>query len=281
MKEEKVSIIIACYNDDKYIEQSVISAYNQTWVNKEIIVIDDGSNDKTKKVLSMLRSKIDILLTQENLGVSKARNNGIAKATGEYLLILDSDDYFESDFIEKALPKFRDDPNIKLVTCNARWFWNDNDFTIYEPKGDGIENFLMTNAALGNSLFKKSDFIEIGGYDEGLVNGYEDWELYIRLHLKGGYTYVIPEVLFHYRKKNNSRSFKANKQKYELLEYIYLKHSEVYKKHFSFFIKEWLENVNKSEAFKQQVMDSLDYKIGNKLLKPFRLLGFFKKTKSN
>lgn len=280
MSQEKVSIIIACFNDDKYIEQSINSAYNQTWENKEIIVIDDGSNDETKKVLGSLQPKIDVLITQENLGVSKARNNGIDKATGEYLLILDSDDYFELDFIEKALPIIRTNSRIKIVTCYARWFWDKYDFQIHIPKGEGLENFLISNSAIGNSFFRKSDFLKIGGYDEDLVSGYEDWELFIRLHKSGGYTFVIPEVLFHYRKKNNSRSYNANKKKYELLEYIYLKHADLYKNHFKIFIQEWLDSVKKSEAFKQQVMESIDFKIGNKILKPFRFLGFWRKNKN-
>lgn len=277
MNQKKVSIIIACYNDEKYIEQSINSAYEQTWRNKEIIVIDDGSNSKTKKVLSKLENKIDILITQENKGVSNARNNGIAKASGEYLLILDSDDYFERQFIQKAIPKFSSDSNIKIVTCYARWFWSDSNYQVHIPKGEGLENFLISNSAIGNSIFRKSDFIDIGGYDEELISGYEDWELFIRLHKSGGYTFVIPEVLFHYRKKYNSRSYNANKKKYELLEYIYLKHADLYKNHFKIFIQEWLISVKKSEAFKQQVMDSLDFKIGNKILKPFRLLGFWRK----
>lgn len=280
MQQDKVSIIIACYNDAQYIAQSINSAFNQTWANKEIIVIDDGSNSETKKVLSSLSSKIDTLITQKNMGVSAARNNGIARSIGEYILILDSDDYFELNFIEKAIPIIKENSDIKIITCHARWFWDSTNFQIHIPNGGRLENFLISNASIGNSLFRKSDFLEVGGYDEELISGYEDWELFIRLHKKKGFTHVIPEILFHYRKKKNSRSSKANKKKYELLNYIYLKHADVYKKHFSFFIKEWLENVSKSEAFKQQVMDSLDYKIGNKLLKPFRLLGFFNKAKS-
>lgn len=66
-----------------------------------------------------------------------------------------------------------------------------------------------------------------------------------------------------------------------MLKYIYLKHADLYYDHFEYFIEEWLESIKKSEVFKQQVMDSLDYKIGNKLLKPFRILRFFKKRKNN
>ena len=99
----------------------------------------------------------------------------------------------------------------------------------------------------------------------------------MRLLKYGGKAEVIPEILFNYRNKKNSRNKKANLAKYGILEYIYIKHADIYKEHFDFFIHKWLESNRKSEAFKQQVMDSLDYKIGHKLLKPFRLMGLFKK----
>ena len=130
---------------------------------------------------------------------------------------------------------------------------------------------------MGSSMFRKKDWKAVEGYDEDMHRGYEDWEFYIRLLKNGGEARVIPELLFNYRNKPASRNKKANLKKYELLEYIYLKHSDLYKNNFDFFVREWLSSNKKSEAFKQQVMDSMDYKIGNKILKPFRVLGFFRK----
>lgn len=83
----KVSIVIPCYNDDQYIEQSVQSALNQTYPNIEIIVVDDGSNTKTKEVLKKIEPKITQLITQENQGQSTARNVGICS---NYCSIMDS-----------------------------------------------------------------------------------------------------------------------------------------------------------------------------------------------
>ena len=102
-----ISIIIPCYNDAKYIEQSVNSALNQTYSNKEVIVVDDGSNVETKQILKKLEPKLIKLITQENKGQSTARNVGINAAKGEYILTLDSDDYFEPTFLEKLFPVLR------------------------------------------------------------------------------------------------------------------------------------------------------------------------------
>ena len=279
MMKNKISVIIPCYNDTDHIEKSIDSALNQSHKNLEVIVIDDGSNDNTKRILKSLEPKIDILLSQENKGPSAARNKGVESATGEYLLILDSDDYFEPDFCEKAVAIMEENPNVKIVTCYARWFIDETNFQIYKPKGGPVEDFLISNSAVGNSLIRRRDFLDCKGYDEDLKSGFEDWELFIRLLATGGKAQVIPEILFHYRKRENSRSSQAMEKKYELQEYIYNKHSEIYKEFFATFVHEWFQGVKKSEMFKQQVMDSLDFRVGNKILKPFRYFGFFKRFK--
>lgn len=276
MQIEKVSIVIACYNDHEYIEKSVQSALDQTYKNKEIIVVDDGSNLNTKAILKELEPKLDLLITQDNSGVSVARNKGISVATGKFILILDSDDFYEPTFCEKAIQVFQNKSDIKIVTCYANWFSLNSDASLFKPQGGKLKNFLINNRAL-SVMFKRSDFLIAGGYDEKMSYGYEDWELYLRLLKSGGKADVLPEVLFNYRNKKNSRNKKANLAKYRILKYIYIKHADVYKEHFDYFVHEWLKANRKSEAFKQQVMESLDYKIGHKLLIPFRLMGFFKR----
>lgn len=274
---EKISVIIACFNDTEFLAQAIDSARNQTYPNIEIILIDDGSDSKTKEILKIFEPQVDRFITQENKGPGAARNLGIKEATGEYLLILDSDDYFEPDFCKMAVSVMEKHEEVKIVTCFARWFMNESKFQIYKPKGGAVENFLVSNAAVGNSLVRRNEVLDCGGYDENLKKGFEDWELFIRLLADGGFAHVIPEILFHYRKRKYSRSSEALKRKYKLQEYIICKNEKVYKKHFSFFIHEWLQNIEKGEKFKQQVMDSEDYKLGYNLLKPFRLLGLFKK----
>ncbi len=275
MTKNKISIIISCYNDHEYIEKAVQSALDQTYENKEIIVVDDGSNQKTKAVLKELEPKLDLLITQDNQGVSAARNKGVEASTGEYILILDSDDFFEVTFCEKAIKVFLTDPDVKIVTCYSKWF-DDRTHIIFKPEGGTIKDILIGNVAMGSSMYRKHDWQLVIGYDQSMHEGYEDWEFYLRLLKSGGKAEVIPEVLFNYRNKKNSRNKNANIVKYDILEFIYNKHGNIYKEHFDFFIHEWLQSIKKSEAFKQQVMDSLDYKIGHKLLKPFRLMGFFK-----
>lgn len=275
MTKNKISIIIPCYNDHLYLEEAVQSASAQTWENKEIILVDDGSNVETKNVIKSLEYLVDILITQENQGVSAARNNGIKAATGDYILVLDSDDYFDSSFCEKAINNFQTKNEIVLITCYTRWFEETGQFKIFKPLGGKIPHLLFNNIAMGSSIFKKRDWKKVNGYDEQMNLGYEDWEYYIRLHKDGGETYVIPEVLFHYRKKETSRNAIANKHKYELLEYIYLKHADLYKENFEIFVKKILHSLAMEETKNKKIFRSREYEAGKFIVGPAKKLKLF------
>lgn len=271
-EEKMVSIIIPCYNDAKYIEQAVNSALNQTYKNIEVIVVDDGSNTETKDVLKKLEHKITKLITQENKGQSTARNVGIKEAKGNYILVLDSDDFFEPTFCEKAIPVFLENKAVKLVTCEANLLHTNGSIEIYKPKGGTISNFMYYNDALGTSLFKKEDWQNCGGYDESMRKGFEDWEFFIRLLKNGGNCYVIPEVLYSYRKRNDSTTSKANIIKYDLQKYIYIKHKDIYITDFENFTEKLLEVSKGQEKNKSKILKTIDYQLGQKILKPFRFI---------
>ena len=99
----KISVIIPAYNVEEYIEECLRSVMNQTLKEIEIICIDDGSTDDTLKILSSLKDEDAriCIISQENKGLSSARNQGILKSKGQYILYLDSDDKLELDALEK------------------------------------------------------------------------------------------------------------------------------------------------------------------------------------
>lgn len=108
---DKVSIIVPVYNSELYVKECLESLLDQTYKNIEIILIDDGSKDKSYEICKIYAKK-DCriqLYHQENIGVSKTRNNGIEKATGKYILFVDSDDYCEAEMIENAVENVKDD----------------------------------------------------------------------------------------------------------------------------------------------------------------------------
>lgn len=277
-EKQLISIIIPCYNDADYVEQAVQSALEQTYSNKEIIVVNDGSDAKTKVVLKKLEPKINKLISQANLGLSAARNNGIKASNGRLILVLDSDDFFERSFCEKAEQIYRKNyPKYKIITCQAIRFNHQGNIDVFTPEGGALRNFLFCNSAIGNSLFSKEDWKEINGYDEKMKRGYEDWEFFIRLLHKGGSAYVIKEPLFNYRQKEISMRKNANTIKYDLWKYIYLKHAGLYKEHYEFLIKHLLNQIQIEEKTKLEREKSIDYRIGKTLLFPVRKIKkFFK-----
>lgn len=97
MKKNKFSIIVPVHNTEKYLTQCLDSIINQSYKNHEIIVVNDGSKGDCKSIVSKYKSII--YLEQENQGLSQARNNGVKRATGDYILFLDSDDYLDSDLL--------------------------------------------------------------------------------------------------------------------------------------------------------------------------------------
>jgi hypothetical protein len=267
-----ISIIIPCYNDAQYIEQAVNSALNQTYSNIEVIVVDDGSNIETKVVLKRIEPTIKKLITQENQGQSSARNTGIRAANGEYILTLDSDDFFEMSFCEKAIVLFQQNRNIKIVTCQANLIFETVKSQVFTPRGGTIVNFLYSSDALGTSMFMKKDWKFNGGYDENMIEGLEDWEFFIRLLLNGGIVEVIQEPLYNYRKRRDSTTAKANKIKYELLEYIIIKHRNIYVENFELTIKHLLNIAKKNKKDEGKRLKSIDYRLGKFLLKPLRII---------
>jgi len=115
---ELISIIIPAYNAEKYIERCIRSVFNQTYVNLEIIVINDGSNDNTISIINDLKKEDKRLriISKDNEGVSRARNDGLKIANGQYIGFLDSDDYYYNSFIETLYQKIMEDSSNDAAT---------------------------------------------------------------------------------------------------------------------------------------------------------------------
>lgn len=269
----KISIIIACYNDLDVVA-AVKSAFSQTYLNKEIILVDDGSDQLTQEAIHSVREYINIVIQQENKGQSIARNNGIKKATGEYILNLDSDDTFEPNYCEEAVKVFLKNKEVKIVTCKARRFAKKSgEIDVFTPVGGDIKNFLFSNAALGSAMFKKTDWEACGGYEEKLpILGFEDWEFYINILKAGGIAKVLPDILFNYQIRENSTTARIKDVKLDKFKYIILKHSELYKGNFEALVTNLIERLKAEEREKIKNIHRIEFKLGKAILKPFRII---------
>lgn len=271
-QKHKVSIVIACYNDPD-VAVAVRSAYDQTYSNKEIIVVNDGSNISTLEALKSVMQYIDVFIDQENQGQSSARNNGIKRAIGKYILNHDSDDFFEPSFCEEAVAHFEKDEDIVIVTCQANRFNKRGKIDVYTPQGGTIKDFLFVNSAMGSSMFKKDDWERVGGYEEKLpILGIEDWEFYINLLKNKGYAFVIQKPLFNYQLRGDSSTARIRDLKYDKYKYIIEKHNELYNGNFDELVGFLTERLKLEQKEKIKNINRIEYRLGYSLLRPLRFL---------
>ncbi len=144
----KVSVIIPCYNVEKYLRECLDSVINQTLKEIEIICVDDGSTDSTPKILEEYAAKDSrfTILHQKNQFAGVARNNGMKIARGKYLSFLDSDDFFEPTMFEKMVRR-AEDVDAEIVVCEFKHFFESN------PKNNWIWRAGGSNRALREKYY--------------------------------------------------------------------------------------------------------------------------------
>lgn len=116
--QPEVSVVIPCYNAEKYLRQAIDSVFAQTYSNLELIVVNDGSTDKSGAILASYGDRIRVI-HQQNQGLSAARNVGIASALGEYVAFLDADDYWQPDKLRQQIAVMEANPNLAL--CHTQF----------------------------------------------------------------------------------------------------------------------------------------------------------------
>lgn len=252
---KKVSVIMPCFNDGKYIQESIECALNQTYKNIELIIIDDGSTEQeTINILKNIKDNRIKILNTSRLGPSGARNKGINECDGDYILPLDSDDIIDETYIEKAVNIIESNSNIGIVYCEAELFGEREGK--WELPSYSIGEMLVNNVIFVTALFRKKDWELVGGFDISFKKGLEDYDFWLSILELGRDAVQIPEILFRYRIKPVSRnkSFEEdiNNVK-EVYEKIYKKHKKLYMQNIDEYIIEMrrliLEDQFKRKSF--------------------------------
>lgn len=223
-----VSIIVPCFNLGEYLSETLDSVINQTFENWECIIVDDGSSDNTAEIAKKYTGKDSRMkyFYKENQGVSIARNFGISKSQGKYILPLDADDLIRNTYVEKAAQKLEEDPSLSLVYCNADFFGKKNGPFVLADYS--YERLLYSNIIFCTAMYRKDDFLKTTGYSSDMNGGLEDWEFWINLLKNNGKVHRIQETLFLYRIRGASRSTKLEG---DLKMLVYEKHKDIYIKH--------------------------------------------------
>ena len=269
-----VSIIVPCFKQAHFLKESLQSVLEQTYTNWECIVVNDGSPDDTeKKALEWCdKDKRFSYLYKENGGLPSARNAGIKKSKGEFIVTLDSDDILHPNFLTQLVPELSSNDNLGIVSC-YRYFFSNNKSNIiseYEASGSTYRDLMFENKLMPSSLYRKKCWEEVGGYDELMVKGFEDWEFWINITKRGWEFKFVENFLFYYRKAKKSMLIDTlNFHSESNMEYIFRKHKELYINCFSNTIEVLFYHIKTHRLAKMQIKNSLEYKIGKVIIKPF------------
>jgi glycosyltransferase involved in cell wall biosynthesis len=191
-----VSVVITCYNYGRYVERALRSCLNQSLDKNrfEIIVINDASTDNTRAILDNYREEARVFHLEENKGLAGARNAGVRKAKGQYVVFLDADDYIHSDMLKVQSLFLDENHTLDAVAI---------DYYLVDDKENHTEwvNVEEKPIACG-IMFRKDLLIEIGLYDESF-KAREEEDLRIRFVEKFN-IHRIPLPLYRYRRHENN-----------------------------------------------------------------------------
>ncbi len=243
INESKISVVMSVFNGEKYLGEAVDSILNQTFKDFEFIVINDGSTDGTREILESYNDSRIVLIHQENIGLTKSLNKGIALAKGEYIARQDADDISMPERLEKQIEFLENHKNIVLlgtaIKCidingvHLKTVKYPHDYTSIRKAINRFNCFYH-----GSVIFKRHCFLELGGYREFFIKS-QDYDLWLRFVEKfEAANLSLP--LYKYRFSRTSFAF----------------NNLVSKKRMAKFARQ-LNNTRKSEVNKQSLIQDL------------------------
>ncbi len=216
LEEPKVSVVIPAYNVKNYILDALISLEQQTFVNFEALIVDDGSTDETAAIVQKFcqRDARFKLLQKQNGGLSSARNYGIHHAKCEYIALLDGDDIYHRDKLATHVARLYSKPNVGVVYSASRTIRDDGKHTFISLSGKPVHTnpmlALLCKNFVGhgsNAVFRRCLISEVGGFNERL-RSWEDVDLWLRIAAtQKWHFYREPRILSYYRVRPSGLSF--------------------------------------------------------------------------
>ena len=254
----KFSIIIPVYNVEKYIKKCVDSVFNQTFKDYEVIVVNDGTPDKS---MELIKDYDVTIINQKNQGLSSARNNAVKKAKGDYIIFLDSDDYWRKDLLKEINKSLKNNPDV--VRFQIQEIFEDQDGILeHKEKGfeglNGVDAFnticnyhYLENAwcyAIKRKYFEKNKF----EFKKGKIH--EDFGLLPLVIIKADIVNSIEYIGYNYLQRKTS--IMGNKSYEKTIKKV----SDMFE-HYKFLINEIDKTNIDSKVFKSFVANSTILKI--------------------
>ncbi|PYJ43367.1 MAG: hypothetical protein DME80_09110 [Verrucomicrobia bacterium] len=283
--EGKVSIVIPCFNHGAMLREALASLEEVRNENLlEVIIVDDGSSDaETIRILKEVAEAGYNVVSQPNGGLGAARNAGIRRAKGEFILPLDSDNRLRRVYLEQGVSLLKENPSLGVIYADAEYFgektgrWQVQEFDLL--------SLIRMNFIDACALYRKALWEGVGGYDEQMPwMGLEDWDFWLRVACHGGSFFHLPAVGFDYRVRSDSEIVKtigfdarvareavnlveASPRLAKLIDYIFNKREMSFYK----WARETDEEVQLLRGLRE-VEASYSYRLCRTLLAPARLL---------
>jgi glycosyltransferase involved in cell wall biosynthesis len=228
----QISVVIAAYNAERFLRETLESVLAQSLQNLEVIVVDDGSTDGTQQVLRSISDPRLTVLRQDNGGVSAARNAGLAVARAPYIFFLDADDLLTPDALSRMVRTLDNNPD--RVACfghHIKIAENGSDLSMGSyirwkllPADDTLRNLIAKNFICGAICVRADAARTVGGFDTTLRLG-EDWEFWCRLALLGDFAAMPDDIVLMYRQRFSSANYRLRKSplrpNHQALDVIY------------------------------------------------------------
>lgn len=239
MSLPKATVVIPCYNHGQFVGQAAKSALAQTNADVRIIIVNDGSDDRNTpgqcdQCKDLAPDQITII-HQSNQGLPAARNRGAAQTDAQFLVFLDADDWIEPQFVSRlaaAIYSAPDPDQVSHAYCQERLVeLGENVWRV--PEWDPLL-MMVTNIHPVTTLVRRDRFEAVGGFDETLTRGYEDWDLWLKFVERGWRGTRVPEILFTWRRHSHSTMVMQVIDDHEsLFKAIMDRHEDLYNKHAS------------------------------------------------
>ena len=216
---KQVSIIVPIYNKEKYLKKCIDSVLSQTYPNIEVIVINDGSTDNSENIMKTYNNNIIRYYSRKNYGIGATRNFGLKKATGDYIIFLDSDDCLNDDNAIKYLVNQMENDNLDILICDYEENFNGkiikNQLISFKPTSLEEKPDLINKINLGpsNKMFKKYLFDNYL-FPENIK--YEDFALILKLFDNAKSIGKLNKSLFIFNKIKDSETYVVDEKVYDI-----------------------------------------------------------------
>jgi glycosyltransferase involved in cell wall biosynthesis len=231
-----ISAIIIFFNEERFLEEAIESVFAQTYDNWELLLVDDGSTDKSSEIACRYAAKYSKKVRylehdgHENRGMSASRNSGVRNAKGKYISYLDGDDVWLPIMLEKQIAILESQPQAVMLSAPLQlWYsWTGNTEDMHRDALYGLESgvvhpyrdtlvkppkllnlFLRDERFIPSSILVRRDVIEsVGGYEDGFRDGFSDAVVFVKICLAST-VFVSNECLYKYRKHSESYTHKV------------------------------------------------------------------------